>query len=98
MLAIILFRIVKKVMLVLLIGWTPKPPPDTEKRLSHLETAVNRHQSKLYRAEKETEVDAEPLVTVPNPLAEIESAFHIATAPGPRHSDGTPVQHGDSFH
>lgn len=87
----IAWRIIKKVTFVLLVGWTPRPPPDIEKRLSALETAVNRHQSKLYREEKAAEVAAEPLVTVPQ-------SDVVPYWGGPVHSDGTPVKHGDSPH
>ena len=94
MLARILWRTIKSLTRVLLVGWTPKPPPDFEVRLIAVEHLAERTRQKVYRDEKAVEASSDPVVTVPQQAG----APEIFAYSGPLHSDGSPVRHGDSLH
>ncbi len=94
MLVRIILRTIKKTTRVLLVGWTPKPPPDFEVRLIAVEHLAERTRQKVYRDDKAVEASGEPVVTIP----EATPSLPVVDWGGPRHSDGTPVMHGDSFH
>lgn len=95
MLARILGRLLKSAARVLLIGWTPPPPPDFEARLDAVEKLAERTRQKVYRDGKAEEAAADnPLATIA--LQEAQAAqTYPAVLGAPVHSDGTPVRHGD---
>ena len=59
MIIVILARLIKKVVYVLLVGWTPKPPEDFSARLSAVETLARKLDKRAQRAGDQAET-AEP--------------------------------------
>lgn len=57
----ILWRLLKSCTRVLLVGWTPKPPPDFETRLIEVEKLAERTRQKVYRDGKATMADVPDL-------------------------------------
>ena len=94
MIARILWRLIKSGTRVLLIGWAPPPPPNFEARLIAVEHVAENCRKKLYRDGKAEEAAAENLPVAPQVLQQAMPELYGV----PRHSDGTPVQHGDSLH
>lgn len=57
MILLITGRLVKSIGRVLLVGWTPKPPPDFEARLTAVEHKAEATRQKVYRETKSGETD-----------------------------------------
>lgn len=75
MLGIIIWRLLKSGARVLLVGWTPKPPPDFEARLITVEHKAEATRQKVYRDTKDgaTPDYIEPTAQVqPSPIPETD--------------------------
>ncbi|GAI34021.1 unnamed protein product [marine sediment metagenome] len=86
----IIYRILKSSLRVLLIGWTPGPPPDFADRLHAVELKAEATRQKVYRDGKAEEAAADAAVIADVPVLPAV----LAGTPG-FHPSGQPIQNGD---